>query len=646
MQLAFRRWSLGVKLSVIASLSVAVLFIAFSLSLTRSAGEKLESLTMHDMESQVTGITDMIAMYDTSLQASVDSYTNLFASFLPSRFTVDNQARLPISATTAPTLKSGDTVLNMNTAVTDDFLSRTGAISTIFVRDGDDFVRITTSLKKEDSSRAIGTKLDRASPAFAPVSGNKSFSGLAVLFGKQYITQYKPVTDASGSVIAILFVGIDISKEFAQMQKRILDKRIGDSGHFIVLSKAGATAGAYLVHPTLSGQKPDWSGDALQQVLKSDGGRLEYDDNSLSGDDRTQVMVYRSVPQWKWVVVGTISKASLLAEINTIRNLFLGGGIALVALFAVFFVYLTRRWLSRPLDEVVKVAEQFAAGNLQATLTTESQDEVGRLVDAINDMGHGLTRLVSQVRDAAEEIAAGTDALAEDSGNISEQISRQASSVEETSATMEQLASTVKQNADNVSAAKGLATESASAAQNGSITVTDSVETMSEIKRSSQKIADITTTIQSIAFQTNILALNAAVEASRAGEHGKGFAVVAAEVRSLAQRSSTAVKEIEALITESLHQIETGYRFSEKTRSVMDDLLHRIQQVSTIVNDIDIASREQSQGIEQVNVAINQIGQAINQNASLVQNSESTAQGLREKGHHLSDVVSVFRIHP
>ncbi|WP_038901965.1 methyl-accepting chemotaxis protein [Dickeya dadantii] len=646
MQLAFRRWSLGVKLSVIASLSVAVLFIAFSLSLTRSAGEKLESLTMHDMESQVTGITDMIGMYDTSLQASVDSYTNLFASFLPSRFTVDNQARLPISGTTAPTLKSGDTVLNMNTAVTDDFLSRTGAISTIFVRDGDDFVRITTSLKKEDGSRAIGTKLDRASPAFAHVSGNKSFSGLAVLFGKQYITQYKPVTDASGSVIAILFVGIDISKEFAQMQKRILDKRIGDSGHFVVLSKAGATAGAYLVHPTLAGQKPDWSGDALQQVLKNDSGRLEYDDNSLSGDDRTQVMVYRSVPQWKWVVVGTISKASLLAEIKTIRNLFLGGGIALVVLFAVFFVYLTRRWLSRPLDEVVKVAEQFAAGNLQATLTTNSQDEVGRLVDAINSMGHGLTRLVSQVRDAAEEIAAGTDALAEDSGNISEQISRQASSVEETSATMEQLSSTVKQNADNVSSAKGLAAESASAAQNGSKTVADSVETMSEIKRSSQKIADITTTIQSIAFQTNILALNAAVEASRAGEHGKGFAVVAAEVRSLAQRSSSAVKEIEALIAESLHQIETGYRFSEKTRSVMDDLLHRIQQVSTIVNDIDIASREQSLGIEQVNVAINQIGQAINQNASLVQNSESTAQGLREKGHHLSDVVSVFRIHP
>ncbi|QDX29039.1 methyl-accepting chemotaxis protein [Dickeya poaceiphila] len=644
MQLAFRRWSLGVKLSVIASLSVAVLFLAFSLSLTRSAGDKLESLTMHDMESQVTGITDMIAMYDTSLQASVNNYTNLFASFLPSRFTVDNQARLPISGTTAPTLKSGDTILNMNTAVTDDFFNRTGAISTIFVRDGDDFVRIATSLKKEDGSRAIGTKLDRTSPAFTSVSGNNAFSGLAVLFGKQYITQYQPVTDASGNVIAILFVGIDISKEFALMQKRILDKQIGDTGHFIVLNKADAAAGTYLVHPTLIGQKPNWSGDVLQRVLKNDSGSLEYADNSLNGDDRTQVMVYRSVPQWKWVVVGTISKASLLAEITTIRNLFLGGGIALVALFALFFVYLIRRWLSRPLDEVVNVAEQFAAGNLQATLTTQSQDEVGRLVDAINGMGHGLTRLVSQVRDAEQEIAVGTDALAEDSGNISEQISRQASSVEETSATMEQLASTVKQNADNVSAAKNLAAQSASAAQNGSKTVADSVETMSEIKRSSQKIADITTTIESIAFQTNILALNAAVEASRAGEHGKGFAVVAAEVRSLAQRSASAVKEIEALIAESLHQIETGYHFSEKTRTVMDDLLQRSQQVSTIVNDIDLASREQALGIEQVNVAISQIGQAIHQNASLVQNSVNTAQGLREKGHHLSDVVSVFAI--
>ncbi|WP_021017583.1 Cache 3/Cache 2 fusion domain-containing protein [Prodigiosinella confusarubida] len=640
MRFTFRHWNLGVRLSVIASLSVAVLLITFTLSMTRSAGDKLQSLTLQNMEVQVTGVTDMISMYDTSLQAEVDSYTRLFTSFLPSRFTLDNQTRVPVGTITAPTLRAGEDVLNQNTAIVDDFFARTGAISTVFARDGDDFIRITTSLKKEDGTRAIGTKLDRESPSYAKISHGQVYSGIAALFGKQYMTQYKPVMDNSGRVVAILFVGVDISKEFALMQQRILDKKIGEDGYFFVLGNSGKTTGNYLVHPKLTGKQPDWSKGTLQKVLSTGTGTLEYDD----GQRDIQVMVYRTLPQWKWIIGGTVSKASLLAEVNRTRNLFLSGGIVPVVVFALFFAFLTRRWVSRPLEEVVKVAEQFADGNLQATMTSTSKDEVGRLIDAINGIGQGLTRIVSQVRNASEDIAQGTDVLAQDSDNISEQMSRQASSIEETSATMKQLSSTVKQNADNVSAAKNLANKSASAAQSGSKTVADSVTTMGEIKSSSQRIADITTTIESIAFQTNILALNAAVEASRAGEHGKGFAVVAAEVRSLAQHSASAAKEIETLIAESLDRIESGYRFSEKTQAVMEDLLQRIQQVSTIVNDIDTASREQSMGIDQVNNAINQIGLAIHKNASLVQNSDQTAHELRQKGHHLSELVSVFRI--
>ncbi|MFT8212211.1 MAG: Cache 3/Cache 2 fusion domain-containing protein [Symbiopectobacterium sp.] len=502
---SFRHWGLGIKLSAIASLSVAVLFLVFTLSLTRSAGDQLKALTLHDMQSQVTGVTDMINMYDAGLQAEVGNYSTLFASFLPTQYSIDTAQRVPFGDGSQPTLKAGDTLLNLNTAIVDDFLSRTGAISTLLVRDGDDFVRTTTSLKKEDGTRAIGTRLDRESAAYASIMKGGTYRGLAPLFGKQYITQYIPIKDASGQIIGIQFVGIDITREFTLMQQRILEKRIGeDDGHFFVINaKKGNERGNYLYHPTRANQHPDWSERALAQTLAAHDGTLEYRDNSLTPNEQEQVMVFQAVPQWGWVIVGTLSKSSLLANITNTRNLFLAGGALLTLIFAVFFMLLTRQWLSRPLEDVVKVAEQFSAGNLQATLTTQRNDEVGRLIGAINGIGQGLTRIVAQVRASTEEISASTDAL---------------------------------------------------------------------------------------------------------------------------------------------EKIEAGYRISAKTQSAMDDLLQRIHQLSTIINEIDTASREQSTGIEQVNIAVVQIGQATQKSTELASNSEYTAQGLRQKGHHLTELVSVFQI--
>lgn len=344
------------------------------------------------------------------------------------------------------------------------------------------------------------------------------------------------------------------------------------------------------------------------------------------------------------MIVGTLSKSSLLANITHTRNLFLASGALLTLIFTVFFMLLTRQWLSRPLEDVVKVAEQFSAGNLQATLTTKRNDEVGRLIGAINVIGQGLTRIFAQVRAYAEEISASTDALAQDSENISEQISRQASSVEETSASMEQISATVRKNADNVSSVRQLAEESANAAQHGSERVSDRVSTMSDIKDSSQRISDITSVIESIAFQTNILALNAAVEAARAGEHGKSFAMVAAKVRALAQHSATAVKEIETLINESLEKIEAGYRFPPKP-----------SRQWTIYCNVFISSAPSSMKLTPPHVSNRQasnrsispwcrFGQATQKSTELVSNSEYTAQGLLQKGHNLTELVSVFQI--
>jgi len=639
--LAPGRWSLGVKLSVITSLSVATLFLILTLALTNNASNQMQALTLENMEDQVAGIGDMATMFNSTLSEEVTNYTALFQSFLPKQFSRDPVERVTVGTEQAPVLRAGLKTLNLDESLVDDFLERTGAISTIFVRTGDDFLRVSTSLRKENGDRAIGTRLDRTSPAWQRVQQGQIFQGVAMLFGKRYITQYQPVKDASGQVIGILFVGVDITKQYALIREKVLTKKLGESGHFSVLSDApGKTYGQYVFHPEHEGQLPDWPEATRQLLLSQNTGKVEVKD----ANGEAQIMAWHHLPEWHWVILGEVNKASLLAPIQYTRNLFLTLGAALVALFALGFITVTHRWISRPLQQVIELAEHYSAGNLQATLSTQRHDEVGKLIVAINGIGDGLDRIVSQVREAAQEISSGTDAIASSSENISEQITRQAASVEETSASMEQLSATVAQNAANVSQALTLVGEAATAVGKGGETVTRSVTTMTDIKSASQSIADITHVIESIAFQTNILALNAAVEAARAGEHGKGFAVVAAEVRALAQRSATAAKEIDSLIENSLSKVVQGHNLSEQTRQSMDEIVGRIEQVKVLMSEINVASKEQSAGIGQVNIAMNQIGQATHESTELVATSELTAHELSRKGHHLTDLVQVFRV--
>ena len=640
-RLSLSKWSLGVKLSVMTSFSVAVLFLILTLSLTHNAAKQLQNLTLDNMQNQVAGIGDMAGLFNATLSEEVTNYTRLFQSFLPKQFTRDDTTMVTVGSESTPTLRAGLKSLNLDESFVDDFLERTGAIATIFVRKGDDYVRIATSLRKEDGSRAMGTKLDRSGPAWALANRGETYRGLAMLFGNRYITQYQPVKDSSGMVIGILFVGVDISSQFQLMREKVLNKTLGDSGYFSVINGSpGAAQGQYLFHSTQEGKKPDWSAEDQQRLLQEKQGTMRI----INQHGDAEIIAWQQLPGWNWVITGEVSEASLLAPINATRNTFLLAGLALVVLFALSFVWITRRWLSKPLQQVIGLAQHYAAGDLRATLETQRQDEVGQLIHAINGIGDGLERIVAQVRHAAEEISQGTDEIAASSGNISQQIVQQASSVEETSASMEQLGATVEQNADNVSQALKLVAEAADAVGHGGETVTRSVSTMSAIKVSSQSIVEITHVIESIAFQTNILALNAAVEAARAGEHGKGFAVVAAEVRALAQRSTQAAKEIDTLIEDSISKVTEGHQLSEQTRAAMENIISRMDQVKALMGEIDVASHEQSAGISQVNVAMSQIGQATHHNTEMVARSEQTAAELSQKGHHLNHLVSVFTL--
>ena len=328
------------------------------------------------------------------------------------------------------------------------------------------------------------------------------------------------------------------------------------------------------------------------------------------------------------------------------RNLMLALAVLQVVLGWLFARSLARG-ITRPLERAVGVAEAVAAGDLTTRIDpvlASQRDETGKLMHALQAMTVNLARIVGQVRSGTDAIATASREIATGNLDLSARTERQAGALEETASAMEELTSTVSQNADNARQANQLAASASAVAQQGGEVVGQVIATMGSINESSRKIVDIISVIDGIAFQTNILALNAAVEAARAGEQGRGFAVVASEVRSLAQRSASAAKEIKGLIDDSVAKVGSGSELVVRAGSTMDEVVTSVRHVADIVAEITAASGEQSDGISQVNLAINDMDQTTQQNAALVEQAAAAAEAMQEQAARLSEVVSQFKL--
>jgi methyl-accepting chemotaxis protein len=301
------------------------------------------------------------------------------------------------------------------------------------------------------------------------------------------------------------------------------------------------------------------------------------------------------------------------------------------------------RKLSQSFTQAIRIAQTVAAGDLTSEIDIRSKDEIGQLLTALKAMNDSLTDIVGQVRAGTETVATASGQIASGNHDLSSRTEEQAASLEETASSMEELTSTVRQNADNARQANSLAASASDIASRGSSVVAQVVETMNSINDSSKKIADIISVIDGIAFQTNILALNAAVEAARAGEQGRGFAVVASEVRSLAQRSAGAAKEIKALINDSAEKVDAGSRLAGEAGSTMDEVVSSARHVTDIMAEIMAASQEQTVGIEQINQAIIQMDSVTQQNSALVEEASAAAESLQDQAAMLAVVVGHFK---
>ncbi|MFL9924566.1 methyl-accepting chemotaxis protein [Herbaspirillum lusitanum] len=405
---------------------------------------------------------------------------------------------------------------------------------------------------------------------------------------------------------------------------------------------AGDVARAQQAHAELLGKYLE----ALKQYVSDDPSSVGKVDELVKGVDRLPTKMIDDI-------VGAVLKHAdqMREEINgeSLQNyqqarLLLLISIALALVGGGLITYWLVRSITRPLSEAVQIAQTVAAGDLRSQVMVSGKDETAQLLHALKTMNDNLVNIVSEVRIGTDSIAIASTEIANGNRDLSARTEEQASSLEETAASMEEITSTVQRNAQNAQQANQLAGNASSVAAKGGDMVAAVVGTMQEIGQSSHRIVDIISVIDGIAFQTNILALNAAVEAARAGEQGRGFAVVASEVRTLAQRSATAAKEIKELIGDSVGKINAGTALVDGAGETMQEIVASVKQVAAIMDEITHANREQSAGIDEVNKAVVQMDMVTQQNAALVEQAAAAAESMQDQAAGLARAVSVFKL--
>ncbi len=593
---------IGIRLNLVFNLTFLIILGSFGVYTIISQRNQISADTDTRMYEQVNDLTNLITDQVNSRQSNTDYALKVCENVVlgtedfstSNDFITIDATNQETGLTTPAALKKSyvkGQLLYSNTKIIDKVTEITGSVASILQKIPGGYVRISTSIIKDDGKRAINTFIPDNSPVAKAMDRGEIYYGRAIVLGNWYLTAYKPFQLKDGTII-VLFTGTP-EKDLESLKSYFHAKKYLKTGYPFLIDNEGTI----IIHPSKEG---DNEKDAdFFKILKAD--LKGYGMSEYIWEGQVKQQYYKYIPKIESYIVVSIYRNEYLniiwnKTIVTVAVLLVG-----IILFFIINGYISRS-ITLALKKGVDFAKKIARGDLTASLNVQQKDEIGELAEALSQMLQKIKEVVNNIRAGAESISAASVQINESAQQLSQGASEQAASTEEISSSMEEMVSNIQQNSENSKQTEHI---SVKAAENMIEMSATGRESFDSIKTIAEKI----TIINDIAFQTNLLALNAAVEAARAGEHGRGFAVVAAEVRKLAERSKTAAEQIHELSKNSL-------KITEATRTSLEMLVPEIGKTSRLVQEITSASIEQNTGAEQINTSIQQLNSITQQNAS------------------------------
>ncbi|WP_319244821.1 Cache 3/Cache 2 fusion domain-containing protein [uncultured Propionivibrio sp.] len=595
--------SLLLRFIVPVSVLVVALVAAGATAFSLSEAQRIDREIAAQARRQMRGVNELMGVTD----ALMNQQTRAAMNILIERSRVLGAATLgpavAVRGKTVPGLMFGGKPQNLQYELVDGVVRAMGGTATLFVRHGDEFVRVSTNVKTE-GERAIGTVLDPAGKAIAAILKGQAFYGKVDILGNPYITGYEPIRDAQGQTIGIWYVGYKV--DMAALKEIVGATRLLASGFIAIVDD----------HDKVRFRSGHVDDDAVVKTVKSAGGGWD--------------VLKEDFPAWGFSVFAAYPHREV-SEISRDRigEIAAVGVLACVLLIALLVVLL-RRQVIAPVQAAMQAAFRIAEGDLTVEVAVTSSDETGRLMSAMRNMVLRLRQIVDEIRISAGELTSASSQVAATSQALSQATSEQAASLEETTAAVEQMSASIAQNTDNAKTTDGIAHQASQDALSGGVAVKSTVDAM-------KSIAGRISIIDDIAYRTDLLALNAAIEAARAGEHGKGFAVVAAEVRKLAERSQVAAQEIGELAASSVEQ-------AEQAGNLLETMLPSIRKTAELVREITAASEEQTTGAGQISQAMTQLNSVTQQNAAASEELSATAEEMNAQAESLKQLMSRFKV--